>query len=100
MHSKIAHIYVPSVAFMAHALMIIYIIVSCSDFEGVFCGNQRQKEWEQNETEVDEKLKNIDPKMVELIQSEIMDSKTAVTWDDIAGLEFAKSTIQVPYGHR
>jgi hypothetical protein len=24
-----------------------------------------------------------------------MDNKSAVTWDDIAGLEFAKSTIQV-----
>lgn len=29
-----------------------------------------------------------------------MDNKTAVTWDDIAGLDFAKSTIQVPYTHR
>jgi SpoVK/Ycf46/Vps4 family AAA+-type ATPase len=44
---------------------------------------------------VDERLRNIDPKMVELIRSEIMDSRSAVTWDDIAGLEFAKSTIQV-----
>jgi hypothetical protein len=85
---------------MAHALMIIYIMVCCSDFEGAFGGNQRKTEWEQNETEVDERLKNIDPKMVELIQSEIMDNKTAVTWDDIAGLEFAKSTIQVPYADR
>lgn len=77
--------------------MIIYFMVLCSDFEGAFGGNQRQKEWEQNETEVDERLKNIDPKMVELIRSEIMDNRTAVTWDDIAGLEFAKSTIQVTY---
>jgi hypothetical protein len=66
-----------------------------SGFEAAFGGYQRQKEWEQNETEVDERLRNIDPKMVELIRSEIMDNKSAVTWDDIAGLEFAKSTIQV-----
>lgn len=32
--------------------------------------------------------------MVELIRSEIMDSGPAVTWDDIAGLAFAKSAIQ------
>ena len=66
-----------------------------SDFEGRFGGNQRQKDWECNQPEVDERLKNIDPKMVELIRNEIMDIETTVTWDDIAGLEFAKSTIQV-----
>ncbi|XP_021932258.1 fidgetin-like protein 1 isoform X2 [Zootermopsis nevadensis] len=64
------------------------------DFEGACSGNQRCQKWEQNEIEADERLKNIDPKMVQLIQSEIMDNKTAVTWDDIAGLDFAKSTIQ------
>lgn len=32
--------------------------------------------------------------MVELIRSEIMDSGPAVSWDDIAGLGFAKSAIQ------
>lgn len=32
--------------------------------------------------------------MVELIKSEIMDTGTPITWDDIAGLEFAKKTIQ------
>lgn len=46
------------------------------------------------EEEIDERLKNIDPKMVELIRSEIMDSGTRVNWDDIAGLEFAKTAIQ------
>ena len=75
--------------------MVIYFMVSCSDFEGAFGGKQRQREWEENETEEDERLKNIDPKMVELIRSEIMDNRNTVTWDDIAGLEFAKSTIQV-----
>jgi SpoVK/Ycf46/Vps4 family AAA+-type ATPase len=83
---------------MATALMIIYIMVSFSDFEGAFSANQGKMQWE-NEAEVDERLKNIEPKMVALIQSEIIDNKTAVTWDDIAGLEFAKSTIQVLCAH-
>jgi len=77
--------------------MVIYFMVSCSDFEDALGGKQRQREWEENETEEDERLKNIDPRMVELIRSEIMDNRTTVTWDDIAGLEFAKSTIQVTY---
>ncbi|XP_071441157.1 fidgetin-like protein 1 [Hetaerina americana] len=42
----------------------------------------------------DERLKGIDPKMVELIQNEIIDNGTPVDWSDIAGLEFAKATIQ------
>ena len=33
--------------------------------------------------------------MVELITSEIMDRGPPITWDDIAGLEFAKNTIKV-----
>lgn len=43
----------------------------------------------------DERLKNLDPKMIELIRNEIMDHGTLITWDDICGLEFAKKTIQV-----
>ncbi|MEE6465603.1 hypothetical protein FKM82_006616 [Ascaphus truei] len=42
----------------------------------------------------DERLKNIEPKMIELIMSEIMDHGPAVNWDEIAGLEFAKTTIK------
>ncbi|XP_044757441.1 fidgetin-like protein 1 [Coccinella septempunctata] len=42
----------------------------------------------------DEKMKNIDPKMIELIKSEIMDNDKPIHWDDIAGLQFAKSAIQ------
>ncbi|EDS39646.1 fidgetin [Culex quinquefasciatus] len=44
--------------------------------------------------EVDERLRNIDPKMVELIRNEIMDRFSPVTWDDIAGLEYAKQIIR------
>ena len=32
--------------------------------------------------------------MIELIQSEIMDSGAVVEWDDIAGLEFVKKTVR------
>ena len=41
----------------------------------------------------DERYKNLDPRMVEAIESEIMDKQPNLTWDDIAGLEFAKKTI-------
>ncbi|CAG8537344.1 2469_t:CDS:10 [Funneliformis caledonium] len=42
----------------------------------------------------EERLKNIDPKMIEMIQNEIMDRSPNITWNDIAGLEHAKKTIQ------
>lgn len=45
--------------------------------------------------EEDERLKNLDPKLIEMIRSEIMDHGKPVAWDDIAGLDFAKKTIQV-----
>lgn len=48
---------------------------------------------------VDERLKNIDPAMIELIRNEIMDCGSNITWDDIAGLQLAKSTIQVSWKH-
>ncbi|XP_057704657.1 fidgetin-like protein 1 [Corythoichthys intestinalis] len=43
---------------------------------------------------VDERLKIFEPKIVELIMSEIMDHGPPVLWEDIAGLEFAKTTIK------
>lgn len=42
----------------------------------------------------DDQLKNIEPKMIELIMQEIMDHGPPVHWDDIAGVEFAKATIK------
>ncbi|XP_066929245.1 fidgetin-like protein 1 [Clytia hemisphaerica] len=39
-------------------------------------------------------MKNIDPKMIELIENEIMDNGPQISWNDIAGLDFAKKTIQ------
>ncbi|NXN10105.1 FIGL1 protein, partial [Indicator maculatus] len=43
---------------------------------------------------VDERLKTIEPKMIELIMHEIMDHGPPVNWDDIAGVEYAKATIK------
>ena len=43
---------------------------------------------------MDDRLKHLDPKLVELIQSEIMDSGAPVDWDDIAGLTFVKDTVK------
>lgn len=42
----------------------------------------------------DERLRNVEPKMIELIMNEIVDHGPPVTWDDIAGVEFAKATIK------
>ena len=43
---------------------------------------------------VDERLKNVDPKMIELVKNEIMDSGAPIDWDDIAGLDFVKGIIK------
>ncbi|XP_043920736.1 fidgetin-like protein 1 [Protopterus annectens] len=43
---------------------------------------------------IDDRLKNLEPRMIELIMNEIMDHGPPVNWDDIAGLEFAKATIK------
>ncbi|PVZ97252.1 hypothetical protein BB558_006533 [Smittium angustum] len=51
-----------------------------------------QDEGEDNE-EVDERLKNVDPKMIEVIKNEIMSNLPSVSWEDIAGLEHAKKSI-------
>ncbi|KAB0802490.1 hypothetical protein PPYR_04676 [Photinus pyralis] len=55
--------------------------------------SHKSNEWPGEEEFVDERLKNIDPKMVELIRSEIMDNAPVVQWDEIAGLESAKNAI-------
>ncbi|CAH2086861.1 unnamed protein product [Euphydryas editha] len=54
-----------------------------------------QEKPEVNEPVVtDERLKHIDPKMIELIESEIIDKGTPIGWEDIAGLQEAKNVIQ------
>lgn len=44
--------------------------------------------------EIDERLKNIDPKMVDLIKNEIMYKYKPMDWNDIAGLDYVKSIIK------
>ncbi|TPX67716.1 hypothetical protein SpCBS45565_g03600 [Spizellomyces sp. 'palustris'] len=48
----------------------------------------------QDGEEVDERLRNIEPRMIETIMNEMLDKVAQVTWNDIAGLELAKSTIK------
>ena len=47
----------------------------------------------EEEEEMPPELKGLDPELIEMIENEIVDSGTQVTWDDIAGLRFAKSCI-------
>jgi len=42
----------------------------------------------------DERLRNCEPRMLELIMHEILDKSPAVGWDDIAGLDGAKTAVQ------
>ncbi|XP_065561483.1 fidgetin-like protein 1 isoform X1 [Artemia franciscana] len=48
----------------------------------------------EEDEDFDPRLKGIDKKLIELIKNEIMDMKSQVTWEDVAGLEFAKKTIK------
>ena len=57
-------------------------------------GDDQIKARETSASEVDERLKGIDPKLVEMISLEIMETKPNVTWDSIAGLEFAKQCVK------
>jgi SpoVK/Ycf46/Vps4 family AAA+-type ATPase len=43
--------------------------------------------------QIDDRLKNIDPKMIEAIRNEIQCNVSRVAWDDIAGLDHAKKSI-------
>nr|CAH7766823.1 unnamed protein product [Callosobruchus chinensis] len=58
--------------------------------------SESQEEMKSDEwpSTTDERLKNIEPKMVELIKSEIMDVGPNIHWNDVVGLEFAKTAIQ------
>ncbi|XP_065200059.1 fidgetin-like protein 1 [Planococcus citri] len=55
---------------------------------------KNSEDFSESPTYEDERLKNLDPKMIELIRNEIMYNGSPITWDDIAGLQFAKITIQ------
>jgi SpoVK/Ycf46/Vps4 family AAA+-type ATPase len=40
-----------------------------------------------------DRLRNLEPKLLEHVSNEIMDQDPAVHWDDIAGLEHAKKCV-------
>eukprot|EP00762_Andalucia_godoyi_P007818 ANDGO_01733.mRNA.1 Fidgetin-like protein 1 len=44
--------------------------------------------------ELPERLRVLDPRMIELILSEVVDKTPQVSWDDIAGLVFAKQCVK------
>lgn len=46
-----------------------------------------------DEEDVDPRLKSCDPELIEKIEMEIVDSSDPVTFDDIAGLKFAKKCV-------
>lgn len=46
------------------------------------------------EEPIDERLANIDPRLIEMIRNEIMHRVDNITWDSIAGLEHAKNSIK------
>lgn len=49
---------------------------------------------QQDDSDIDPRLRGIDPKLLETIKNEIIHSVDAVSWDQIAGLEHAKNTIK------
>ncbi|KAJ3101880.1 hypothetical protein HDU97_000993 [Phlyctochytrium planicorne] len=69
-------------------------LLSNKDKEGENGSKKSMKPNGKAEEPIDDRLKNIDPKMVEAIMNEIMDKGRPVVWDDIAGLEHAKNTIK------
>nr|XP_002131406.1 fidgetin-like protein 1 [Ciona intestinalis] len=46
------------------------------------------------DSDIHPKLKGIDPNLIELVMSEVMDHGAPIHWDHIAGLEYAKATIK------
>ena len=46
------------------------------------------------EPEIDERLKNLDPQLIEKIENEIILHDNPVDWNDIAGLDFVKKSIK------
>jgi SpoVK/Ycf46/Vps4 family AAA+-type ATPase len=55
--------------------------------------NGGNAEEEEEEEEVHELYRNIDPKYIEQIQNEVLETVPDVQWDDIAGLTFAKKCV-------
>ena len=54
--------------------------------------NNNNKNYNQQQLPLE--LQNYDPELVERIESEIIQSGQPITFDDIAGLDFAKKCVQ------
>lgn len=46
------------------------------------------------EEEIDERLRGVEPRLIEVIENEILVSTTNTTWADVAGLEDAKAAVK------
>jgi SpoVK/Ycf46/Vps4 family AAA+-type ATPase len=57
-------------------------------------GRREPGQQQQQQSEIDPRLKGIDEKLLETIKNEIIHRVDAVSWDQIAGLEHAKNTIK------
>lgn len=53
----------------------------------------KQNSSDANDKLQDERYKGLDPKLVEMIENDIVDRSPKISWKDIAGLQFAKKTI-------
>ncbi|KAJ2002939.1 Fidgetin-like protein 1 [Coemansia thaxteri] len=58
-------------------------------------GQKRGDSKDGSDPDVDERLKNIEPRMVEMVENEILTTAQAVTWSDIAGLNQAKHAVHM-----
>jgi SpoVK/Ycf46/Vps4 family AAA+-type ATPase len=58
------------------------------------CGRPSSSDSATDDVELPEELKGLDKELIEKIQNEIMESGESITFDDIAGLEDAKQTVQ------
>lgn len=66
----------------------------CSKLASIYNHKPNQKKPPQQQQPEDERLRNIDPKMIETIMNEIILPASLVKWEDIAGLSEAKQTIK------
>ena len=75
----------------AFSVLLYFELVSISRLLG---GRSKRKQPKKEEDPRLAYLKNIPFKHVEKIENEIMETLTNVSWDEICGLEFVKSTIK------
>ncbi|GAU27880.1 hypothetical protein TSUD_159740 [Trifolium subterraneum] len=65
----------------------------CGDSESTKKWSFGNAVWSCPDGELPEKLRNLEPRLIEHVSNEIMDKDPNVLWDDIAGLAHAKSCV-------